>query len=99
MPHFRKKTVVVEAHQMPSAHHCKGDNGVDQEPFLRGLAQWCGGKVFRDYTNDTRFIVIPTLEGEMRAAPDDWIIKGVAGEFYPIKDKILRMTYDEVSDV
>lgn len=28
--------------------------------------------------------------------PSDWIIKGVAGEFYPVKDYIFQATYEPV---
>lgn len=38
--------------------------------------------------------IIPTLEGEMRAQPNDWIIKGVKGEFYPCKPDIFAATYE-----
>lgn len=38
-------------------------------------------------------IDIPTLEGTMRADVGDWIIKGVKGEFYPIKNDIFESTY------
>lgn len=46
----------------------------------------------------TRALYIPTLEGEMRADIGDWIIRGVKGEFYPCRDDIFRMTYEEVDD-
>lgn len=39
-------------------------------------------------------IYIATLEGEMRADPGDWIIKGVHGEFYPCKPNIFDATYE-----
>ena len=41
-------------------------------------------------------VFIPTLEGTMRIDKDDWIIRGVKGEFYPIKDEIFRETYEPV---
>jgi len=41
-------------------------------------------------------IIIPTLEGTMNAAPGDWIIKGVAGEFYNCRDDIFQLTYEPV---
>lgn len=41
-------------------------------------------------------IKIATLEGVMEAAPGDWIIRGVKGELYPIKDDIFRETYEAV---
>ena len=36
---------------------------------------------------------IDTLEGGHVVCIGDWIIKGVKGEFYPIKDEIFRETY------
>src|SRR5690606_38680753 len=41
-------------------------------------------------------IAIRTLEGTMSADLGDWIIKGVAGEFYPCRDDIFRATYEAV---
>lgn len=38
--------------------------------------------------------VITTKEGEMTAREGDWIIKGIAGEFYPCKPEIFKATYD-----
>jgi hypothetical protein len=42
-------------------------------------------------------LVIPTLEGDMRVAPGDFIIKGVKGEFYPCKPDIFEATYERVT--
>ena len=41
---------------------------------------------------------IETLEGFMKATAGDWIIRGVAGEFYPCKSDIFAATYEEVSE-
>lgn len=41
-------------------------------------------------------LVIPTLEGKHLASAGDYIIKGVAGEFYPCKPDIFAQTYDAV---
>lgn len=40
-------------------------------------------------------LFIETLEGTMRCDPGDYIIKGVAGEFYPCKPDIFHATYEE----
>jgi hypothetical protein len=37
---------------------------------------------------------IKTLEGGHIVTPGDWIIRGVAGEFYPCKPDIFAMTYE-----
>lgn len=41
--------------------------------------------------------VIHTLEGNMTGQPGDWLIRGVAGEYYPCKDEIFRATYEELT--
>src|SRR5437868_2249090 len=41
-------------------------------------------------------VIIHTLEGDMRAELGDWIVKGVKGEFYPVKPDIFEATYEAV---
>ena len=43
-------------------------------------------------------LYIDTLEGTMKADINDWIIKGVKGEYYPCKPDIFENTYEEVKD-
>ena len=42
-------------------------------------------------------LLIATLEGVMKATYGDWIIRGVAGEFYPIKPHVFADSYEEVA--
>lgn len=42
------------------------------------------------------FLTIRTLEGDMKAMPGDYIIRGVQGEFYPCKPDIFAETYDVI---
>jgi len=39
---------------------------------------------------------IDTLEDGHNVCPGDWIIKGIAGEFYPIKPQIFSDSYEPV---
>ena len=41
---------------------------------------------------------VDTLEGGHIVTPGDWIIKGVAGEFYPCKPDIFEKTYEAVDE-
>lgn len=43
-------------------------------------------------------LVIPTLEGKHIATKHDMIIKGVAGECYPVKIDIFEATYEAVPE-
>jgi hypothetical protein len=46
----------------------------------------------------TRCLIVLTLEGEMVAAPNWWIIRGVQGEFYPCDPDIFEATYEKVEN-
>jgi hypothetical protein len=39
-------------------------------------------------------LTIATLEGDHHASPGDWVIRGVQGEFYPVKPDIFAATYE-----
>jgi len=41
---------------------------------------------------------IDTLEGGHIVCPGDWIVTGVAGEHYPVKDAIFTQTYELIDD-
>ncbi|WP_280412603.1 hypothetical protein [Nocardia asiatica] len=42
-------------------------------------------------------MIISTLEGLHWVDLDDWVVRGVEGEFYPVKPGIFAKTYDEVT--
>lgn len=53
------------------------------------------------FTNDPHddcegYVVIHTLEGNMRGNPLDFVIRGVNGEIYPCKPDIFEATYESV---
>lgn len=79
---FRKKPVVIEAFQW---------NG--ERPLPSPLiANWDNNPMTPEK------VTIPTLEGNMVVSKGDWIIQGVAGEFYPCKPDIFGMTYEKVEE-
>lgn len=43
-------------------------------------------------------LIIETLEGHLSARIGDYIIKGVAGEFYPCRADIFARTYESEND-
>jgi len=77
---YRKKPVVIEAVQY---------DGVS----LENVYALTGTEAV--YVQDGRLIV-RTLEGDHVASPGDYIIRGVAGEFYPCKPDIFAATYKPV---
>lgn len=75
-----------------------------KKPVVIDAVQWDGSWSTAQFVteafsidDDSRSLFIPTLEGEMECRVGDWIIKGVAGEFYPCKPDIFAATYEEVS--
>lgn len=91
MAKFKKKPVVVEAEQFVLFEHNKSAQYVD----ILGIKF----PVYRDSVqNRMPYLLIPTLEGNMRADHLDWIIKGIKGEIYPCKPDVFEKTYDAVKE-
>ena len=86
MQKFRKKPVVIEATQLINNEF----RSLDDIPFS-DCKNWKTGKDEQGF-----FVAIQTLEGEMKARNNDWIIKGVNGEYYPCKPDIFEKTYEFV---
>lgn len=85
MPRFRKRPVVIDAVQFTGGN-------------LAQIAEFSGYDVAEQCDRFYDSIVIETLEGDMKARPGDWIIKGVKGELYPCRDDIFGVTYEPVED-
>lgn len=79
MPYYRKIPIVIEARLF--------DAGLDYDGACE-VVKWCGGYA------TSEGCIIATLEGNMTANNGDYIIKGVAGEFYPCKPQIFEKTYE-----
>lgn len=91
MRKYRKKPVVIEAIQLKESGENIGEVydfcGLDTGNFPeRGIGIDPSDGKFK----------ITTLEGVMIAELDDYIIKGIKGEFYPCKPDIFEQTYEEV---
>ena len=105
---FRKKPVVVEAHQWFK----NGDHPEDGPAFVTFGCDSAPreGKVVRYYRHpslDGQTICkhcadimhnhgwIDTLEGGHIVCPGDWIVTGIKGEHFPCKKEIFEMTYEQ----
>jgi hypothetical protein len=94
MSKFRKKPVVIEAHQLPIPPS-DGNTSDAHENAVWAFLGWATRNEFKNWTSERDGdIDIETLEGTMTASPGDWIIKGVKGEFYPCKPDIFEATYE-----
>lgn len=78
---FESLPVEVEAVQFT------GENGHE-------ILEWIiaeGGVAVSDSYN--KEMVIRTVEGDMAANPEWWIIRGTEGEFYPCKPSVFERKY------
>lgn len=89
---YRKKPVVIEAIQWNGRNLSEVKEFVG-EAMERKIGRWIETKKIDGVM--TEEIIIHTLEGDMRADLNDFIIKGVNGEFYPCKPNIFSATYEE----
>lgn len=80
---YRKKPIVIDAVQFT------GENKDE-------IAAFVGANPMQWINHPELGISIDTLEGSLDARPNDWIIKGVKGEFYPCKPDIFEQTYEKV---
>lgn len=81
MAKYRKKPIVIEAIKW------NGKNFKEIEEFCNNIRilRWID-----------MALEIQTLEGKIIATQNDYIIKGIKGEFYPCKPDIFEATYEEV---
>lgn len=87
MAQYRKKPVVIEAIQYTGINprrQSEYDAFVGKPVEVRSVEGWL-------------HLVIDTLEGTMLASPNDFLIRGVAGEIYPCKPDIFAATYEAVA--
>lgn len=87
---FRKKPVEVTAMRFAT-------NNEPGDANMNAIVLWINqGKSECGAWHNGTDIFIRTLEGEMRASCGDYIIRGLAGEFYPCKPEIFEASYEAV---
>ena len=87
MTRYRKLPVEIDAKRLMQ----------DNAAAVVSWASNFGGKDRRCVSVSEGALMIQTLEGVMTANVGDWLIRGVAGEFYPCKPEIFAKTYEVVS--
>lgn len=83
---YRKKPVHVTAKKL-----------TDRASML-DIVEWIGENHHShiQHPPEAYAVRIDTLEGIMTARIGDYVVRGVAGEFYPVKPKIFAATYEEI---
>ena len=86
---YRKKPVEIEARQLTPETASDivawlAEHGVEAKSWSKPPMRALSG------------LLIPTLESPHEASWGDYVIKGIAGEFYPCKPDIFVNSYEEV---
>ena len=87
---YRKKPVVIEAIQYT------GDNIHVVMDFVKKLSDKDNNECMIYNVIAGNEYSIMTLEGNMKISKNDYVIRGVQGEFYPCKPDIFELTYEVV---
>ena len=82
----RKKPVEVEVMQLK----------MFSSRSYRKCKEFVGDSWIEYYEMSNELPAIRTLEGVMEISNNDYIIKGVNGEFYPCKPDIFEKTYEVI---
>ncbi len=93
---YRKRPVIIEAVQWTGRNHREIYNFLENKS--NEYIEVDGRNFHIDHNKVEGGLIIKTLEGEHLATIDDFIIKGVNGEYYPCKPDIFEKTYDPVED-
>ena len=90
---FRKKPVIVEAVQFTGS-----------EENAREIADWITDnwkelevEWYNDFDGDT-FIIIEPDGTETHCPENGWLVKGIDGSIYPVKDETFKKVYELVDD-
>lgn len=82
---YKTKPVEIEAMQYDGTY----------ESYNKMVKHW-GKDFFAKCWHYDGICQIVTLEGRMRVSQDDFIIKGMEGEFYPCKPSIFYKKYERI---
>lgn len=86
---YTKKAITIEAIQLKRN---------DKENNTDAVLEFCKGKEDREAFLREGAIYIKTLEGLMLVSNNDYVIKGIKGEYYPCKPDIFEASYSLCSE-
>lgn len=96
MAKYRKKPVEIEAMQWDGSW----DSIVEIRRWAYNHCGDCTLEIVGTGSEEDKYkpiyVECHTLEGSLNVSTNDWIIRGVQGEFYPCKPDIFEATYEKV---
>ncbi len=89
MTKYRKKPVEIEAVKWTG-------NNIIEMTALASRATGTSMTITDVKASSQQHLLITTLEGDLVCKVGDWMIKGVEGELYPVRNDIFIKTYEQV---
>jgi hypothetical protein len=86
MAQYRKKPIVIESVQYDGNFRCLDIFSIVEVGNIRLGKEEDGSP----------YLLIPTLEGDMKCSKGDYVIRGIRGEYYPCKPDIFEATYEKI---
>lgn len=86
---YRRKPVTVQAAQWDGTT----ESADDVLAWIRsngGTAQL----ITDEHCTGVSYLAIDTLEGRMLASAGDFVVRGIVGEFHPVRGDIFEQTYE-----
>ena len=93
---YRKRPVNIEALQWTGKNHREMFDFLAYGTKHDSPIETSGVNFYIDHGKVEGGLIIKTMEGEHIASIGDYIIKGIAGEFYPCKPDIFEKTYEKI---
>ncbi|PTG93704.1 hypothetical protein BU643_06340 [Staphylococcus chromogenes] len=87
--------MIIKARKIPVEIECVQFTDKESAEYIEG---WSNGQVRYCVSKWQKYLIIKTLEGNLEARVNDYIVKGVHGEFYAVKPDIFRKTYEVIRD-
>jgi hypothetical protein len=93
MSKFRKRPAVIDAIRWDG----RGETLLQmRDEWGYAFVMALDGLIAGEMADDECKLRLETLEGTMLVSEGDWVIRGLAGEFYPRKPDIFVATYEPV---
>lgn len=96
MAEYMTKPIIKNALQWTGNNHLEMFDFLENKPneFMVDT----GDNFLIDHSKVIGGLIIKTLEGPLKASINDYIVKGLRGEYYPVKPDIFEQSYELYTD-
>lgn len=93
---FRARPVEIEAFQMTRKRRWDNSDWPCWAHYAWNKPRGTGAIWIDPSDSNRERLIVGTLENPMRVSWNDWIVRGLRGELYPVKPGIFKRKYERV---